>query len=70
MDIDGDGVITNKDEKAMGGTVNPEGNCLWLQTTARYKNIDFNIFFQGNGQTYRFIGGVVSNFLPGASQGS
>lgn len=69
MDIDGDGVITNKDEKAMGGTVNPE-IVYGFGATARYKNIDFNIFFQGNGQTYRFIGGVVSNFLPGASQGS
>ena len=38
--------------------------------TARYKQVDFNVFFQGNGKTHRFIGGVASNFLPGSSQGA
>ena len=38
MDIDGDGVITNKDEKAMGGTVNPE-IVYGFGATARYKKI-------------------------------
>lgn len=69
LDVDGDGAITSKDEKALGGTVNPE-IVYGFGATARYKNVDFNIFFQGNGRTYRFIGGVVSNFLPGSSQGS
>lgn len=69
LDVDGDGAITSKDERALGGTVNPE-IVYGFGATARYKNVDFNIFFQGNGRTYRFIGGVVSNFLPGSSQGS
>ena len=53
----------------MGGTVNPE-IVYGFGANARYKNFDFNIFFQGNGRTYRFIGGVAGNFLPGASQGT
>ncbi len=69
VDIDGDGSITSKDEVAMGGTVNPE-IVYGFGATARYKQVDFNVFFQGNGKTYRFIGGVASNFLPGASQGT
>ena len=68
-DVDGDGAITTKDEVAMGGTVNPE-IVYGFGANARYKNFDFNIFFQGNGRTYRFIGGVAGNFLPGASQGT
>ena len=69
VDIDGDGSITNKDEVAMGGTVNPE-IVYGFGATARYKQVDFNVFFQGNGKTYRFIGGVASSFLPGSSQGT
>ncbi|MTU93339.1 SusC/RagA family TonB-linked outer membrane protein, partial [Parabacteroides merdae] len=69
VDIDGDGSITNKDEVAMGGTVNPE-IVYGFGATARYKQVDFNVFFQGDGKTHRFIGGVASNFLPGSSQGA
>ena len=69
VDIDGDGSITNKDEVAMGGTVNSE-IVYGFGATARYKQVDFNVFFQGNGKTHRFIGGVASNFLPGSSQGA
>mgnify|MGYP000361650190 len=53
----------------MGGTVNPE-IVYGFGATARYKQVDFNVFFQGNGKTHRFIGGVASNFLPGSSQGA
>lgn len=67
-DVDGDGFITTKDEVAMGGTVNPE-IVYGFGANARYKNFDLNIFFQGNGRTYRFVGGVAGNFLPGSSQG-
>lgn len=68
-DVDGDGAVTSMDVVALGGTNNPE-IVYGFGATARYKNVDFNIFFQGNGRTYRFIGGVVSNFLPGSSQGT
>ena len=68
-DVNNDGVVNAMDEVAMGGTVNPEivygfgGNVRW-------KNLDFSFFFQGNGKTYRFIGGPAANFLPGSSQGT
>lgn len=68
-DVNGDGVINSMDETAMGGTVNPE-IVYGFGATARYKNIDLNVFFQGNGKTYRFIGGVSSHFLPGSSMGA
>lgn len=68
-DVDGDGSVTTLDQKAMGGTYNPE-IIYGFGATARYKNVDFNIFFQGNGRTYKFIGGSATNFLPGSSQGT
>lgn len=68
-DINGDGVINPMDETAMGGTVNPE-IVYGFGATVRYKNVDLNVFFQGNGKTYRFIGGVSNNFLPGSSMGA
>ena len=52
----------------MGGTVNPE-IVYGFGANARYKNFDFNIFFQGNGRTYRFIGGVAWKFPTGSFTG-
>ncbi len=68
-DINGDGVINPMDETAMGGTVNPE-IVYGFGASVRCKNVDLNVFFQGNGKTYRFIGGVSNNFLPGSSMGA
>lgn len=51
VDIDGDGSITNKDEVAMGGTVNPE-IVYGFGATARYKQVDFNVFSK---ETVRLI---------------
>lgn len=67
-DVNGDGVVNSMDEVAMGGTVNPE-IVYGFGLSLRYKAFDFNVFFQGNGRTYRFIGGPDSNFLPGSSMG-
>lgn len=69
VDVNGDGVINSMDETAMGGTVDPE-IVYGFGASGRYKNVDINVFFQGNGRTYRFIGGVASYFLPGASMGA
>lgn len=66
-DIDGDGVITTMDKKAIGGTYDPQ-IVYGFGANASYKNFDFNVFFQGNGKTWRFIGG--SNFLPGSTMGT
>ncbi len=67
-DVNGDGVVNSMDEIAMGGTVNPE-IVYGFGLTLRYKAIDFNVFFQGNGKTYRFLGGPDSSFLPGSTMG-
>ncbi len=69
VDVNGDGVINSMDETALGGTVDPE-IVYGFGASGRYKNVDINVFFQGNGRTYRFIGGVASYFLPGASMGA
>ena len=65
-DVDGDGAITTKDEAAIGGTYDPQ-IVYGLGANVAYKNFDLNLFFQGNGRTWRFIGG--NNFLPGSTMG-
>lgn len=66
-DIDKDGAITMLDESAIGGAYNPE-IVYGFGGNASYKNVDVNIFLQGNGRTWRFIGG--NNFLPGSTMGA
>lgn len=67
VDIDGDGVITTLDKKAVGGTKDPQ-LIYGFGANIVYKRVDFNFFFQGNGLTYRFIGG--NYFIPGSSMGA
>lgn len=67
LDVDGDGAITTMDEKAIGGTYDPQ-IIYGFGANATFRNVDVNIFFQGNGKTYRFIGG--NNFLPGSTLGA
>lgn len=67
VDIDGDGVITTMDKKAIGGTYDPQ-IVYGFGANASYKDFDLNIFFQGNGKTWRFIGG--SYFIPGSTMGT
>ena len=67
VDIDKDGSITDMDEVPLGGTTDPQ-LVYGFGTNLSYKNVDFNIFFQGNGNTWRFIGG--EGFLPGSSMGA
>lgn len=67
LDIDGDGEITDKDIKPIGGTYDPQ-IVYGFGANAAYKGFDLNVFFQGNGKTYRFIGG--QNFLPGSGLGN
>ena len=67
LDIDGDGEVTDKDVKPIGGTYDPL-IVYGFGANAAYKGFDLNVFFQGNGKTYRFIGG--QNFLPGSGLGN
>lgn len=66
-DINKDGMINDLDKTAIGGTFNPE-IVYGFGANARYKNVDFGIFFQGNGRTYNVIGG--DNFIPGSTDGA
>lgn len=65
-DINDDGVIDNLDESPIGGTWDPQ-IAYGFGATFKYKNLDLGIFFQGNGKTYRIIGG--NNFIPGSGAG-
>lgn len=67
IDMDGDGEITTKDVAPIGGTYDPQ-IVYGLGLNASYKRFDFNIFFQGNAKTHRFIGG--QHFLPGSGLGN
>jgi len=67
VDIDGDGAVTDMDEVALKGTTDPQ-LIYGFGMNVGYQNFDFNLFLQGNGKTYRFIGG--SGFMPGSSMGA
>lgn len=67
-DLDGDGAITLMDRTAIGGTVDPQ-LVYGFGLNSTYKNFDINVFFQGNGRTYRILGGS-SYFLPGSGVGT
>ena len=67
QDRNNDGIISGLDEGFIGGTTDPQivygfGNNL------RYKQFDFNFFFQGIGKSDRIIGG--DNFIPGSGTGT
>ncbi|MCD7937562.1 MAG: TonB-dependent receptor, partial [Tannerellaceae bacterium] len=68
-DINGDGVIDDLDQCPIGGTEDPQ-IVYGFGTNMRYKNIDFGFFFQGNGKTYRILGGGEGYFLPGSGNGA
>ena len=68
-DVNKDGVVSSLDETAVGGTYDPQ-IVYGFGANLRYKNVDFNIFFQGNGMTYGFKGGNSNNFTPGETMGA
>lgn len=67
-DLNGDGTITSMDKTYLGHTTAPRfvygfgGNLV-------YKNLDFNVFFQGVGDAWKIIGNGSNYFLPGSGQG-
>lgn len=67
-DLDGDGVITEKDKTGARGTVNPE-IVYGFGVNTSYKNFDLGVMFQGNGRTYRTIGDG-AGFIPAADSGT
>lgn len=66
-DVNKDGMINALDNSAIGGTFDPQ-LVYGFGLNLRYKSIDFGLFMQGLGNTYRIIGG--SNFMPGSANGS
>lgn len=71
-DVNGDGVVDNSDQVAIGATTRP--NLIYgVGLSARWKNFDFNIHFQGAGKSsycidgpsvYAFNEKEIGNILP------
>lgn len=67
-DMNGDGVINSRDQGYIGGVTSPR-LIYGFGGNLRFKNVDFNFFFQGTGDAYRMIS-VGSNIIPGAGMGT
>ncbi len=67
VDKNGDGKITDEDQGYIGGTNSPR-IVYGFGGNFEYKGFDFNLFFQGTGDTWRIIGGN-DYFIPGSGQG-
>jgi outer membrane receptor protein involved in Fe transport len=68
LDWNEDGVINSKDKGYIGGTNDPR----WVYGfggNIAFHGLDFSVFFQGVGDTYRFIGDESAYFIPGSGQG-
>jgi TonB-linked SusC/RagA family outer membrane protein len=66
-DMDGDGVITEMDKTAIGGTSDPQF-VYGFAASVNYKRLDFAFMFQGNALTEKIIG-QGTDFIPGAQSG-
>lgn len=67
-DMNGDGVINSRDQGYIGGVTTPR-LIYGFGGNLRFKNVDFNFFFQGTGDSYRMIS-VGSNIIPGSGMGT
>lgn len=68
LDWNDDGIINSKDKGYVGGTNDPRWVYGFGGNIAAY-GFDFGFFFQGLGDTYRFIGNESAYFIPGSGQG-
>jgi TonB-linked SusC/RagA family outer membrane protein len=68
VDMDGDGVITDMDRTAIGGTTDPQ-LVYGFAASINYKQFDLAFLFQGNAFTDRIIGRD-SDFIPGSNMGT
>ncbi|MGC4232810.1 MAG: TonB-dependent receptor [Niabella sp.] len=67
IDLDGDGVISDNDKTAIGGSFRPQVQ-YGFGINTRYRSLGFGIFFQGNGRVWQILGG--QNWIPGSSGGA
>ncbi len=68
LDWNEDGVINSKDKGYVGGTNDPR--CVYgFGGNIGFHGFDFSFFFQGLGDTYRFVGDESAYFIPGSGQG-
>ena len=65
QDVDGNGVINSDDRVAIGATTKP--NLIYgIGASAQWKDLDFNIHFQGSGKSSFFLsGGIAHPFSRG-----
>ena len=68
VDMDGDGVITEMDRTAIGGTTDPQ-LVYGFAASVNYKHFDFAFLLQGNALTDRIIGRG-NDFIPGSNMGT
>jgi TonB-linked SusC/RagA family outer membrane protein len=66
-DLTEDGYVNAFDETAIGGSKMPE-IIYGFGINTKYKSVDFGLFFQGAGNTWRILGG--ENWLPGSTLGA
>ncbi len=67
VDMNKDGKINDVDEGYIGGTSTPP--CIYgFGGTLMFYGFDLNLFFQGQADTWRIIGGS-DYFIPGSGQG-
>ncbi len=67
IDLDGDGMISENDKTAIGGSVRPQIQ-YGFGFNARYKSVGIGIFFQGNAKVWQVLTG--QNWIPGSSGGA
>ena len=67
-DRNGDGVINAMDVGYIGGTVDPR-LVYGFGGTVAWQGVDFSVFFQGVGDTYRQVGGS-QMWMPGSGSGT
>jgi TonB-linked SusC/RagA family outer membrane protein len=68
VDTDGDGVISDLDRTAIGGTTDPQF-VYGFAASVNYKRFDMAFLFQGNALTDRVIGRGF-DFIPGSNMGT
>ncbi len=68
LDWNEDGVINSKDKGYVGGTNDPR-MVYGFGGNVSFHGFDVSVFFQGVGDTYRFIGDESEYFIPGSGQG-